>query len=261
MNARRITVNRAAADAIAGARLEIEKAKAHDRRTARWLAIGVEAAVRSGTPMTQLAEILGVRRQRLHEQRQALLGDPAFTPLLLLVELACNGHLTADALASKLGVAVEIVQGELVRLLRSQLVQAAAAGYEKGSEVTYYGITSDGELEIQASLHGRLGSDGREPSWTVYYPIDPSEEARLHEVAVEMLGHDWFAILAPGTVRGQNLPELAFSVPAVDQREARVRGEERFRELRERAKLPAQHFPPAEVLEADGYHAVFGPVS
>jgi hypothetical protein len=116
-------------------------------------------------------------------------------------------------------------------------------------------ITADGE---QALCEWLVGPDGALARFAVYFPFDASEREALSAAALEAFGPEWWALLEPNTVSGQELPELAFTVFADDPRGALSAGMRRFAELRHDAGLAALHYAATDVARLDGLQSRFG---
>lgn len=93
---------------------------------------------------------------------------------------------------------------------------------------------------------------------TVYAEIDLDEREALREVAIDIFGPEFHAIIEPGTVSDQGSPELAFSVPADTPDDAVARGRERLAELRHLAGVEWKAPVITAIAPAGPLHLLFG---
>ncbi|HEY2717365.1 MAG TPA: hypothetical protein VGI73_14195, partial [Solirubrobacterales bacterium] len=96
----------------------------------------------------------------------------------------------------------------------------------------HFKITKDGAIAVERWM---LKPEQEPTRITVYAAIDVREKEAIRDVAIDLLGPEWFAIIEPDTVHGQDTPELAFHVVADNGDDAIAKARERMDELREMA--------------------------
>lgn len=253
----RLSLPKLADDAIRDSTAKSDSLNAAAKQEQRRRVLAADAAILGGSRVADTARRLGMQRPRLYEQLAALRRDPNLIPLRVLERLAVLGRSTVEGVAcDDLTYPGEVIEQTIRQLEREGLVRQLITEYERGNHLTYYSVTADGELEIRRALAGPTAMEIS--NWAIYFPFADGEHDQLVAAASEELGDEWFAVLQPGTLRGQELPEFAFAVPARSARDALAGGVQRYRLLREDAGLPPEHPLPTDVIALDGYESKFG---
>lgn len=194
------------------------------------VAIHVAGAVNAGIPMSEIAKLTGLSRQKLYELKKRGGGDRDDLPYRALAVLAGAGALDSGQLASNLEVDADEIEPVVRSLLTQGWVRPLITQYQGGASMTLLKLAEPGEAALEDWLLSGLGNEAE--TMTVYVGLQHDEAAVIEAEAREFFGPEWFALIAPGTVGDQKAPELAFRVVAHDQEEAVARAGERMQQLR-----------------------------
>lgn len=220
-----------------------------DEQAAR-IAKLVPGALAAGLSASEIAERVGLSRQRIYELRSSPPPGQGVEQRILGL-LATEGALTGPAIAGRLDEAGGTVQSRLEALKSGGLVREAVARYADGTEPTvYFGLTAEGEAALEQQFwNGLRGGDA--PRFAVYAPLEAAAVDAVVPHAAKVFGEEGFAVVSPGTVSGQPLPELAFRVAAATPDEAVARGRERLGELLALAGMEDRPAVIAAIAPAD----------
>ena len=208
-----------------------------------------------GFSVSEIADVLGWTRPHVYDVLASDSRVAASMPLHLLAVLAGAGALTADALAAHLRADHDGIDSELRTLRELGLVDVALTNYEGGETDVWFRVTPTGE---DALARGLDSPEAHPERHAVYAAISPAEREALQRVAIDFFGPDWFTFVEPGTVTGQDDPELAFHVLARSHDIAVIEGARRLTELRRVAGLPVREPQITATAPADRWHARFG---
>lgn len=214
----------------------------------------VAGALAAGLRVAEIADLLGVSRQKIYEFRGRERDSEKELQIEALSHLGAAGASTPDQLAALLEVTTDEALSALRVLEKNGAVRTAMSGY--GADlVTYYKLTESGAATVERWV---LGTDREPRRMTIYAEIGLNEREALRKVALDMFGPEFYAIIEPGTVNSQTSPELAFSVPADTPEAAVAQGRERLEELRRLAGVPSRIPEITAVAPAGPLHLLFG---
>jgi len=238
--------------AVAGDR--IRRARALITEETRVVALLVDPVLSAGVSATEAADLLGMSRQSVYDLRQRGIESNEQLEWRLVAYLAAGGAAPLAGLVERTHADEEAVRSALKVLDESQLVKPAIMQYEGGTAEALYRVTTAGVAALEEWV---WLTDAGPQLWSVYTPMLPEERESLERVAHDVFGPDWFAVLEPGTVRDQQLAELAFNVTAQSFEEAREQAQIRTTELYRAAGILGGWAIRA-ILPADAWHAQFG---
>ena len=208
----------------------------------------------SGVSPTDAAELLGMSRQSVYDLRQRGIAQSTGLERRLLAYLAVGGAASLTGLVERTHAADAAVGRAVETLLEANLITRVVMQYEGGTPEPWYRASEAGLAALEEWV---WRTNDRPQMWTVYLPMAPEERGALERVATDVFGAEWFAVLEPGTVRDQNLAELAFNVAAASFDGAREQAAIRTRELYATAGIDGG-WAIRTILPADVWHAVFG---
>jgi hypothetical protein len=214
----------------------------------------VTGAVAAGLRVAEIAQLLGLSRQKIYELRGRGRDGVAELQIEILTHLGASGALIPDQLAAQLELGVDEVLPALSVLEKDGAVRTMMSGYGASLD-TYFKLTDVGAARVERWV---LGTDREPRRMSVYAEISAGEKEALRSVAIDVLGPEWFAIIEPGTVNLQTSPEIAFSVPADTPEEAIDRGRERLQELRRLAGVKSRIPRITAIAPAGPLHLLFG---
>lgn len=238
--------------AVAGDR--IRRARAIIAEETSVAALLVDPLLSAGVSATEAAGLLGMSRQSVYDLRQRGLESDEQLEQRLVAYLAAGGAAPLAGLVERTHADEDAVRAALKVLNESQLVKPAIMQYEGGAAEAWYRATTAGIAALEEWV---WLTDSRPQLWSVYTPMLPQERESLERVAHDVFGPEWFAVLEPGTVRDQQLAELAFNVTAQTFEEAREQARIRTTELYQAAGIVGGWAIRA-ILPADAWHAQFG---
>jgi DNA-binding MarR family transcriptional regulator len=214
----------------------------------------VTGALAAGLRVAEVADLLGISRQKIYEFRGHERDSETELQIEALSHLGAAGASTPDQLAALLGVTADEALSALRALEKDGAVRTAMSGY--GADLaTYYKLTESGAARVERWV---LGTDREPRRMTIYAEIGIDEREALREVAIDMFGPEFHAIIEPGTVNSQTSPELAFSVPADTPEIAIAKGRERLEELRRLAGVAPRIPQITAIATAGPLHLLFG---
>jgi hypothetical protein len=214
----------------------------------------LDAYLLSGITPTEAAELLGMSRQSVYDLRQRGIRRTPGLEQRILSYLAAGGATPVAGLVERTHVTEGVVARTIETLVEAKLVARVAMQHEAGVEEPWYCATDAGLAALEEWI---WRTNERPQMWTAYVPMLPEERPALESVAIDVFGLEWFAVLEPGTVRDQNLAELAFNVTAPSFDGAREQAAIRARELYAAAGIDGA-WAIRTILPADVWHAVFG---
>jgi DNA-binding transcriptional ArsR family regulator len=189
----------------------------------------VPGALAAGLSASEIAERTGLSRQRIYELRDSAPPRQSAEQRIMAL-LAAEGGLTLPGIARRLDEREAAVSAHVKGLASAGLVHEILTSFEDATPVGYYGLTPDGEAALEEQFWNGLRG-GTETRFSVYAPLEPADVEAVLPHAQTVFGDEGFAVLPPGTVRGQARPELAFRVVAETPDDALSRGRERVAEL------------------------------
>lgn len=215
----------------------------------------VAGAISAGMRITEIAELTGLSRQKIYELRERYRGNPEDVNMQVLAQLGASGALTSTQIAGQLNLDTHQAEAAVGALEAAGVVKPLMSTYQGGSEETYFKITSDGEERLERWMFGRNQEPDR---MSVYVSIGEDEKEALRDVAVDLFGAEWFAIIERDAIHALATPELAFHVVAENPEEAALRARERVDELRRLAKLEPAPTLVSAVYPSGPLHLTFG---
>ncbi len=204
-----------------------------DRELAR-IGRNVAGAQAAGISISDVAEMTGLSRQKIYELRDRHGAGMEELSYRILAQLAAGGAQSAEQLAGSLKQDPGPVQSAVGEMLAEGWLRPLVTQYEGGASSAVYKLDEAGEVAFEDFL--KAGGE-EEERFTVYIGMTADEEPALRATAAKVFGPEWFAVIEPGTVDGQNAPELAFHVAAASPDEAVPIASDRMRQLREIAEV------------------------
>jgi hypothetical protein len=215
----------------------------------------IDGSIAAGIRVSEIAEITGLSRQKIYDLRDRQRPDEEDLNMRILARLGAAGALTVSQLSGELRVAEEPVAAEMTDLERQHLVSPLMSSYEGGHSETHFKISTKGAVAVERWML----EPGQEPARvSVYAAIGLREMEAIRQVAIDVFGPEWFAIIQPGTLIGQELPELAFFVVADNGDDAVIKARARLDELRSMAGVRPQTAVITALAPAGPLHLTFG---
>ena len=219
------------------------------------IAVQVHGAISSGIGVSEIAELTGLSRQKIYDLRKRQQVIEEDLDMQILAQLGAAGALTAGQVCGQLGLDKDLVIKVIGELEARGLVRPLMSRYEGGQVETHFKITKDGAIAVERWM---LGPEQEPTRVSVYAAIDMNEKEAIRDVAIDLFGPEWFAIIEPETIHGQDTPELAFHVVADSGDDAVIKARERMDELRQMAGVRPRPPVITALAPAGPLHLTFG---
>ena len=219
------------------------------------IGVQIDGAIGAGIRVSEIAELTGLSRQKVYDLRDRQRGTQDDLDMRVLAQLGAAGALTAAQVTAHLKLDEKLITKTMGDLESRGFVKPLMSTYQSGRSETHFKLTQAGAVAVERWM---LEPEQEPTRVSVYAAIDIGEKEALWDVAIDVFGAEWFAIIEPGTVHGQDTPELAFHVVAESWDDAVVKARERVDELRVMAGVSSRPAVITALVPAGPLHLTFG---